>query len=136
MAYKKFVSTGSQAHLQEYYEAHNNYVQQLQATNSMIKLYQIEIVPRLLEEIQESYLDTSATIASSIHSSIEMLATKVRNIANCTTLAACCTSTQVPCLAVINKSFLIVSSDSESHLSLLSHRTGKISFLHANPIQS
>jgi hypothetical protein len=43
----------------------------------MIKLYQIEIVPRLLEEIQESYLETSATIASSIHSSIEMLATKV-----------------------------------------------------------
>lgn len=77
LAYKKFLSTQSQVHLQEYYDAHNNYVQQLHATNGMIKLYQLEILPRLLEEVQESYLETSSTIASSIQSSSEMLAAKV-----------------------------------------------------------
>lgn len=48
-AYKKFATTKSQQHLADYYEAHNSYVQQLHATNGMLKLYQIEILPSLLE---------------------------------------------------------------------------------------
>ena len=48
LAYKKFASSKNPVHLQEYYSTHNDYVQQLHATNGMLKLYQTEILPRLL----------------------------------------------------------------------------------------
>lgn len=39
----------TEQNLLEYYETHNIYVQQLHACNAMIKLYQNEILPKLLE---------------------------------------------------------------------------------------
>ena len=120
VAYKKFLSTQSQAHLQDYYDAHNSYVQQLHATNGMIKLYQIEILPRLLEEIQESYLETSATIASSIQASTEMLASKV-------SASTLCESAPAPLLWSRDDESLI----SSSHViltTLLPHLTSLLGF--------
>lgn len=76
-SYKNFLAIGSQTSLSQYYDAHNNYVQQLHATNGMIKLYQVELLPKLLEEIQSSYLETSATLASAVQVSTEFIAGKV-----------------------------------------------------------
>ena len=39
----------TEQNLFEYYESHNVYIQQLHACNSMIKLYQTEILPQLLD---------------------------------------------------------------------------------------
>lgn len=43
----------------------------------MIKLYQVELLPKLLEEIQSSYLETSGTLASAVQVSTEFIAAKV-----------------------------------------------------------
>jgi hypothetical protein len=77
LAYKRLISSQNPQHLSEYHEAHNNYVQQLHATNGMIKLYHGDILPRLLEELQECYLDTSHMIASSVQVSTDLLSIKV-----------------------------------------------------------
>ena len=76
-SYQNFLAIGSQTSLSQYYDAHNNYVQQLHATNGMIKLYQVELLPKLLEEIQSSYLETSSTLASAVQVSTEFIAGKV-----------------------------------------------------------
>lgn len=43
----------------------------------MIKLYQVEILPKLLEDIQASYIDTSTILANAVQGSSEFIASKV-----------------------------------------------------------
>ncbi|RWS05524.1 tyrosine-protein kinase Fer-like protein, partial [Dinothrombium tinctorium] len=81
-AYEKVIASDGQDHLQEYYESHNNYVQQLHASNGMLKQYQSEILPSLLEELKEVYIGISDIITNSVEETTDLIANKVREQGN------------------------------------------------------
>ncbi|RWS31425.1 tyrosine-protein kinase Fer-like protein, partial [Leptotrombidium deliense] len=101
-AYQKVATSKNQHHLPEYYESHNSYVQQLHASNGMLKQYQNDILPMLLEvietysslrsnvnfyflnaqELRDVYIDISDIITNSMESTTDFIANKVREQCN------------------------------------------------------
>ncbi|XP_074593516.1 uncharacterized protein LOC141849193 isoform X2 [Brevipalpus obovatus] len=81
-SYTKLITQHSEANLNEYHEAHNSYVQQLHAFNGMMKLYQSEILPSLLEELQEVYLDINDILSGSVRDASDFMCAKTREQSN------------------------------------------------------
>ncbi|XP_068214904.1 SH3 and cysteine-rich domain-containing protein isoform X7 [Palaemon carinicauda] len=61
-AYLAHYRTQTNASLAAYFDAHNAYVQQLHATNGMLKTYNRSTLPSLLEELEAVYLDVSTIL--------------------------------------------------------------------------
>lgn len=59
--------------------AHNDYVQQLRASNGMIDQYYRQILPELLQELDDVYQDVSAVVADSLARSVEVMTIKVNH---------------------------------------------------------
>ncbi|XP_042901409.2 guanine nucleotide exchange factor VAV2 isoform X2 [Parasteatoda tepidariorum] len=81
-AYNNLISHRSHTKLAEYYDMHNAYVQQLHAANGMLEYYHKETLPKLLEELEDVYIDLSDTISGSILSAADMLVNKSREQSN------------------------------------------------------
>lgn len=77
-AYQKLCLQNSEQNLFDYYETHNVYLQQLHACNAMIKLYQTEILPKLLEELQNAYVEVSNVVTNAVRNCSEFISSKVR----------------------------------------------------------
>lgn len=60
----------------KYYDCHNAYVQQLAATNGMLDEYYGNILPNLLDQLQEVYCDLSTIVAQSLLEAADLLASK------------------------------------------------------------
>ncbi|KAK3103226.1 hypothetical protein FSP39_017569 [Pinctada imbricata] len=77
--YKNYQSCSSQNSREnaknDFYNAHNEYVFQLRASNRTIDEFQT-VIPQLLEEFEEIYIDTSNTINVAIESHALLLLTK------------------------------------------------------------
>lgn len=67
----------TQITLTQYIDAHNAYVQQLHATNAMLEAYNCEIVPQLLQELEEIYTDLCNIVAEAIVQGAEAISTRV-----------------------------------------------------------
>lgn len=77
-AYNNLISHKSHTKLAEYYDMHNAYVQQLHAANGMLEHYNRETLPKLLEELEDVYIDLSDTISSSVFAAADILLNKSR----------------------------------------------------------
>ena len=60
--------------------AHNDYCCQLRAANGMIDQYYRQILPELLQELDDVYQDVSAVVADSLARSVEVMTIKVSSI--------------------------------------------------------
>ena len=76
-AYQKLCLQNSEQNLFEYYETHNVYLQQLHACNAMIKLYQTDILPKLLEELQNAYVEVSNVVTNAVRNCSDFISAKV-----------------------------------------------------------
>lgn len=77
-AYQKLMVANTEQNLFDYYETHNVYIQQLYACNAMIKLYQTDILPRLLEELQNAYIEVSNVITNAVRNFADFISSKVK----------------------------------------------------------
>ncbi|XP_048241790.1 uncharacterized protein LOC124114609 isoform X1 [Haliotis rufescens] len=68
---------GREAAKKEMYNAHNDYVLQLRASNKIVDEFH-EVIPQVLEELEEIYIDTSNTINVAIESHALLLLTKAK----------------------------------------------------------
>lgn len=77
LAFDMYVTQGSPATYSSLVEAHNNYVQQLHAANGMVDQYYTEILPLLLQELDDVYHDVSAVMAETLVRGGEVISVKV-----------------------------------------------------------
>uniref|UniRef100_T1JBE3 SH3 domain-containing protein n=1 Tax=Strigamia maritima TaxID=126957 RepID=T1JBE3_STRMM len=75
-AVQKLLTDQSSGNVAAYYSSHNAYVQQLHASNAMIDEYHCHILPQLLNELEDIYLDLSATVTKSITNCADIIAAK------------------------------------------------------------
>ncbi|KAK8392919.1 hypothetical protein O3P69_013145 [Scylla paramamosain] len=93
-AYHSHCRNQSNASLASYFDAHNAYVQQLHATNSMFQEYHNTTLPALLQELEAVYLDVSSVVAECILQGADIVAAKAleqsrRYDSLCTNCRAC-----------------------------------------------
>lgn len=60
-----------------YIDSHNAYVQQLHATNAMMETYHSEIIPQLMQELEEIYIDLCAIVSDAVLQGADIISTKV-----------------------------------------------------------
>ncbi|XP_059476437.1 uncharacterized protein LOC132197273 isoform X12 [Neocloeon triangulifer] len=75
-AFLAYMSSPSNAALASYFDAHNAYVQQLHATNGMLEEYSQQILPQLMQELEEVYSDLCAMLADSVLQGAEIISTR------------------------------------------------------------
>uniref|UniRef100_A0A1V1FKT3 Putative cysteine-rich protein 13 n=1 Tax=Reticulitermes speratus TaxID=60591 RepID=A0A1V1FKT3_9NEOP len=75
-AYMSYLLVPTTTSLSSYFDAHNAYVQQLQATNGMLDQYHQETLPQLLQELEEVYSDLCATLSESVLQGAEIISTR------------------------------------------------------------
>uniref|UniRef100_A0A8D8Y8F2 SH3 and cysteine-rich domain-containing protein 2 n=2 Tax=Cacopsylla melanoneura TaxID=428564 RepID=A0A8D8Y8F2_9HEMI len=64
------------AALANYIDAHNNYVTQLHATNAMVDQYSHDVLPSLLQELDEVYSDLCTTLSDSVQQGSEVISSR------------------------------------------------------------
>lgn len=67
----------TQQTLSNYIDCHNAYVQQLHATNAMLETYNQDIVPQLLQELEEIYNDICSIMSEAIFQGAEAISARV-----------------------------------------------------------
>lgn len=77
LAYQTHKASPTQHTLTMYLDAHNSYVQQLHATNSMLESYHTDTLPQLLQELEDIYNDLCATVSEAVMQSTEVISGKV-----------------------------------------------------------
>ncbi|XP_065351576.1 uncharacterized protein Stacl isoform X13 [Cloeon dipterum] len=75
-AFLAYMSSPSNAGLASYFDAHNAYVQQLHATNGMLEEYSQQILPQLLQELEEVYSDLCTMLAESVLQGAEIISAR------------------------------------------------------------
>jgi len=76
-AYLSHTQTPSNtATLAAYLDAHNTYVTQLHATNAMVELYSKELLPDLLQELDEVYSDLCSILSEAIAQGAEIISNR------------------------------------------------------------
>ncbi|XP_033611428.1 uncharacterized protein LOC111874632 isoform X2 [Cryptotermes secundus] len=75
-AYLSYLLAPTTTSLSSYFDAHNAYVQQLQATNGMLDQYNQETLPQLLQELEEVYSDLCSTLSESVLQGAEIISTR------------------------------------------------------------
>ncbi|KAI5753781.1 hypothetical protein M8J77_003302 [Diaphorina citri] len=64
------------AALANYIDAHNNYVTQLHATNAMVDQYCHDVLPSLLQELDDVYSDLCSTLSDSVLQGAEVISSR------------------------------------------------------------
>ncbi|XP_038210271.1 uncharacterized protein LOC119831091 isoform X5 [Zerene cesonia] len=75
-AFLNYCDNSSPANLATYYDSHNNYVQQLTATNAMIEQYHTHTLPTILQELEEILTDVTAAVSDAICQDGEIISEK------------------------------------------------------------
>lgn len=75
-AYMSYLTTPTTPSLAIYFDAHNAYVQQLNATNGMLDQYHQETLPQLLQELEDVYSDLCATLSESVLQGAEIISAR------------------------------------------------------------
>jgi len=82
IAWSRHVELQSPATLANYLERHNNYVQQIHCTNAMLDQYYVEILPHLLQELEDVYDDVSGVVVDSLTEGSNTMAQKTGNMSS------------------------------------------------------
>ncbi|CAG4937910.1 unnamed protein product [Colias eurytheme] len=75
-AFLNYCDNSSPANLATYYDSHNNYVQQLTATNAMIEQYHKHTLPTILQELEEILTDVTSAVSDAICQDGEIISEK------------------------------------------------------------
>ncbi|CAH2075361.1 unnamed protein product, partial [Iphiclides podalirius] len=78
-AFLNYCNNQNSAALAAYYDSHNNYVQQLTATNAMIEQYHKHTLPTILQELEEILTDVTTAVSESICQGGEIITDKCNN---------------------------------------------------------
>ncbi|XP_014363595.2 uncharacterized protein LOC106714961 isoform X2 [Papilio machaon] len=78
-AFLNYCNNQNTAALAAYYDSHNNYVQQLTATNAMIDQYHKHTLPTILQELEEILTDVTAAVSEAIYQGGEIITDKCTN---------------------------------------------------------
>ncbi|XP_049866511.1 uncharacterized protein LOC126367150 isoform X1 [Pectinophora gossypiella] len=76
LAFLNYCNTPSPAALATYYDSHNNYVQQLTATNAMLDQYHKHTLPTILQELEEILTDVTTAVSEAICHEGEIISEK------------------------------------------------------------
>ncbi|XP_045516138.1 uncharacterized protein LOC123709075 isoform X3 [Pieris brassicae] len=75
-AFLNYCDNASPVNLATYYDSHNNYVQQLTATNAMIEQYHNHTLPTILQELEEILTDVTTAVSDAICQDGEIMSEK------------------------------------------------------------
>ncbi|XP_047507505.1 uncharacterized protein LOC125051319 isoform X5 [Pieris napi] len=75
-AFLNYCDNASPVNLATYYDSHNNYVQQLTATNAMIEQYHNHTLPTILQELEEILTDVTTAVSDAICQEGEIMSEK------------------------------------------------------------
>jgi len=75
-AWTRHVEQQNPSSLAHYLDRHNNYVQQIHATNAMVDQYYMESLPMLLQELEDVYHDVSGVVLDSLTEGSSTIAQK------------------------------------------------------------
>ncbi|CAK1553730.1 unnamed protein product [Leptosia nina] len=75
-AFLNYCDNSSPVNLATYYDSHNNYVQQLTATNAMIEQYHKHTLPTILQELEEILTDVTTAVSDAICQEGEIISEK------------------------------------------------------------
>ncbi|XP_045485684.1 uncharacterized protein LOC110999062 isoform X2 [Pieris rapae] len=75
-AFLNYCDNASPVNLATYYDSHNNYVQQLTATNAMIEQYHNHTLPTILQELEEILTDATTAVSDAICQEGEIISEK------------------------------------------------------------
>ncbi|KAJ0179833.1 hypothetical protein K1T71_004424 [Dendrolimus kikuchii] len=78
-AFLNYCNSSNSAALATYYESHNNYVQQLTATNAMLDQYHKHTLPTILQELEEILTDVTTAVSEAICQEGEIITEKSNN---------------------------------------------------------
>ncbi|CAG9560540.1 unnamed protein product [Danaus chrysippus] len=78
-AFLNYCSNSNPTNLAIYYDSHNNYVQQLTATNAMIEQYHRHTLPTILQELEEILTDVTTAVSDAICQEGEIITDKTNN---------------------------------------------------------
>ncbi|XP_068630684.1 uncharacterized protein Stacl [Battus philenor] len=78
-AFLNYCNNQNTAALAAYYDSHNNYVQQLTATNAIIDQYHKHTLPTILQELEEILTDVTTAVSEAICQSGEIITDKCNN---------------------------------------------------------
>ncbi|CAG5040376.1 unnamed protein product [Parnassius apollo] len=78
-AFLNYCNNQNTAALAAYYDSHNNYVQQLTATNAMIDQYHKHTLPTILQELEEILTDVTTAVSEAIYQGGEIITDKCNN---------------------------------------------------------
>ncbi|XP_013177612.1 PREDICTED: uncharacterized protein LOC106125076 [Papilio xuthus] len=78
-AFLNYCNNQNTAALAAYYDSHNNYVQQLTATNAMIDQYHKHTLPTILQELEEILTDVTAAVSEAIYQGGEIITDRCTN---------------------------------------------------------
>ncbi|CAG9115913.1 unnamed protein product [Plutella xylostella] len=76
-AFLTYSNSPSPTALAAYYDSHNNYVQQLTATNAMLEQYYKHTLPTILQELEEVLTDVTTAVSDAITQKGEIMTDKV-----------------------------------------------------------
>ncbi|XP_045446169.1 uncharacterized protein LOC123654298 [Melitaea cinxia] len=78
-AFLNYCNNSNPTNLATYYDSHNNYVQQLTATNAMIEQYHKHTLPTILQELEEILTDVTTAVSDAICQEGEIITDKSNN---------------------------------------------------------
>ncbi|XP_064071179.1 uncharacterized protein Stacl isoform X4 [Vanessa tameamea] len=78
-AFLNYCNNSNPVNLATYYDSHNNYVQQLTATNAMIEQYHKHTLPTILQELEEILTDVTTAVSDAICQEGEIMTDKSNN---------------------------------------------------------
>ncbi|XP_069354954.1 uncharacterized protein Stacl isoform X14 [Maniola hyperantus] len=78
-AFLNYCNNSNPTNLAMYYDSHNNYVQQLMATNAMIEQYHKHTLPTILQELEEILTDVTTAVSDAICQEGEIMTDKSTN---------------------------------------------------------
>ncbi|XP_048485184.1 uncharacterized protein LOC105391174 isoform X1 [Plutella xylostella] len=78
-AFLTYSNSPSPTALAAYYDSHNNYVQQLTATNAMLEQYYKHTLPTILQELEEVLTDVTTAVSDAITQKGEIITDKCTN---------------------------------------------------------
>ncbi|XP_045764855.1 uncharacterized protein LOC123867059 isoform X4 [Maniola jurtina] len=78
-AFLNYCNNSNPTNLAMYYDSHNNYVQQLTATNAMMEQYHKHTLPTILQELEEILTDVTTAVSDAICQEGEIMTDKSTN---------------------------------------------------------